>query len=170
MTLKYLHLGFIQNSSLGSLSIVYPTVDSGTDQRKHQNFASQAFVRGIHRWPVNFPHKEPVTPKIFPFDDVIMVNATEPNWEVNVGTGNCLVSTGHYLNQRWLKFHGAMASLSLRWICCGNTKLITSIPSFSPLWLIVPWNIWLRFKYVYFKHDLGIGIMSIQVNITLEWL
>ena len=30
-------------------------------------------VRGIHRWPVNFSHKRPVTQKMFPFDDVIMV-------------------------------------------------------------------------------------------------
>ena len=27
---------------------------------------------GIHRWPMNSPHKGPVTRKIFPFDDVIM--------------------------------------------------------------------------------------------------
>ena len=33
---------------------------------------SLAFVRGIHRGPVNSPHKWPVTRKIFPFDDVIM--------------------------------------------------------------------------------------------------
>ena len=26
-------------------------------------------VRGIHRWPVNSPHKRPVTRKMFPFDD-----------------------------------------------------------------------------------------------------
>ena len=31
-----------------------------------------AFVRGIHRSPVNSPHKGPVTRKMFPFDDVIM--------------------------------------------------------------------------------------------------
>ena len=30
------------------------------------------FVRGIHRWPVNSPHKWPVTRKMFPFDDVII--------------------------------------------------------------------------------------------------
>ena len=42
------------------------------DQRKHQSSASLAFVRGIHRWPVNSPHKGPVTQKMFPFDDVIM--------------------------------------------------------------------------------------------------
>ena len=39
---------------------------------KHQSSASLAFVRGIHRGPVNSPHKWPVTWKMFPFDDVIM--------------------------------------------------------------------------------------------------
>ena len=32
-----------------------------------------AFVRGVHRWPVNSPPQWPVTRKMFPFDDVIMV-------------------------------------------------------------------------------------------------
>ena len=40
--------------------------------KKHQSSASLAFVRGIHRGPVNSPHKWPVTRKMFPFDDVIM--------------------------------------------------------------------------------------------------
>ena len=61
-------------SQITSLNIVYSTVYSGADQRKHQSSASLAFVRGIHRWPVNSPHKWPVTRKMFPFDDVIMVN------------------------------------------------------------------------------------------------
>ena len=56
-----------------SLTIVYSTVLSGVDQSKHQSSASLAFVWEIHRWPVNFPHKWPVTRKIFPFDDVIMI-------------------------------------------------------------------------------------------------
>ena len=59
-------------SQITSLTIVYSTVYSGADQRKHQSSASLAFVRGIHRWPVNSPHKWPVTRKMFPFDDVIM--------------------------------------------------------------------------------------------------
>ena len=42
-------------SQITSLTIVYSTVYSGTDQRKHQSSASLAFVRGIHRWPVNTP-------------------------------------------------------------------------------------------------------------------
>ena len=53
-------------------SFVYSAVCSGTDQRKHQSSASLAFVRGIHRLPVNSPHKGPVTRQMFPFDDVIM--------------------------------------------------------------------------------------------------
>ena len=44
----------------------------GADQRKYQSSASLAFVRGIHRRPVNSQHKWPLTPKMFPFDDVIM--------------------------------------------------------------------------------------------------
>ena len=52
--------------------IVCSTVGSGADERKHQSSASLAFVRGIHRGSVNFPHKGPVKRKINPFDDVIM--------------------------------------------------------------------------------------------------
>ena len=59
-------------SQITSLTIVYPTVYSGADQRKHQSWASLAFVRGIHRWPVNYPHKGPVTRRMSPFNDVIM--------------------------------------------------------------------------------------------------
>ena len=46
-------------SQITSLTIVYSTVYSDADQRKHRSSASLAFVRGIHRGPVNFPHKWP---------------------------------------------------------------------------------------------------------------
>ena len=55
-----------------SLMIVYSIVYSDADQRKHQSSPPLAFVRGIHRGPVNSPHKWPVTRKMFPFRDVIM--------------------------------------------------------------------------------------------------
>ena len=60
------------SSQITSFTIVYSCVYSAADQRKHQNSASLAFVRGIHRWPVNSPHKGPVRREMFPFDDVIM--------------------------------------------------------------------------------------------------
>ena len=52
-------------SKITSLTIVYSTDYSDTDQRKHQSSASLAF-----------PHKGPVTRKMFPFDDVIMITGS----------------------------------------------------------------------------------------------
>ena len=67
-------------SQITSLTIVHSTVYSNADQRKHQSAASLAFVRGIHRGPVNSPHKWPVTRKMFPFDDVIMYSLMSGEW------------------------------------------------------------------------------------------
>ena len=63
-------------SQITSLTVVYSIVYSGVNQRKHQSSASLAFVWEIHRGPMNFPHKWPVTRKMFPFDDVIMFNGS----------------------------------------------------------------------------------------------
>ena len=59
-------------SQITSPTIFYSTIHSGADQRKHQSSTSLAFERGINCWPVNSPHKWPVTRKMFPFDEVIM--------------------------------------------------------------------------------------------------
>ena len=59
-------------SQITGVSIVYSTVCSGTDQRKHQSSTSLAFVKVSHWWLVNSPHKGPVMRKMFPFDDVFM--------------------------------------------------------------------------------------------------
>ena len=69
--LQWCHKGAMV-SGITSLTIGYSTVYSGTDQRKHQSSASLAFVWGIHRSPVNSPHKWPVTRNMFPFDDFNM--------------------------------------------------------------------------------------------------
>ena len=52
-------------SQITSLTIVYSTVYSDADQRKHQSSTSLAFVRGIHRGLMNSPHKWPVSGKCF---------------------------------------------------------------------------------------------------------
>ena len=59
-------------SQTSSLPIVSSTVYSRCRPKKHQSSAQLAFVWGIHRWPVNSPHKGPLKRKMFPFDDVIM--------------------------------------------------------------------------------------------------
>ena len=52
-------------SQITNLTIAYSSVYSEAGQRKHQRSASLAFVRGIHWWPVNSPHKGPLTRKCF---------------------------------------------------------------------------------------------------------
>ena len=93
-------------SQITSFMIVYSTVYSGTDQRKHQSFASLAFLRGIHWWPVNSTHKGPVTWKMFPFDDVIMdLNSLAPGRcgcnPKRVNTGYGLSYWAHQITLRW---------------------------------------------------------------------
>ena len=74
-------------SQITSLTIVYSTVYSDADQRKHQSSASLAFARGIHRGPVNSPHKWAVMRKMFPFDDVIMKHGRMGPEAVNIKAG-----------------------------------------------------------------------------------
>ena len=69
-------------SQITSLTIVYSTVYSDADQRKYQSSASLVFVCGLHRGPVNSPHKWPVTRKMFPFDNVIMRIPETDRWEI----------------------------------------------------------------------------------------
>ena len=65
-------MGAMASEIITGGSTACSTVCSGADQRKRQSSASLAFVKGIHRWPVNNPHKGPITRKMFPFDDVKM--------------------------------------------------------------------------------------------------
>ena len=67
-------------SQITSLTLVYSTVYSGVDQRKHQSSASLAFVQGIHQWLVNSLHEGPVMRRMFPFDDVTMDYQGLPHW------------------------------------------------------------------------------------------
>ena len=84
-------------SQITSLTIVYSTVYSEADQRKHQSSASLAFVWGIHRGPVNSPHKWPVTRKMFPFDDVIMMKMSKRRGLIKKPLGTPFVNTANEL-------------------------------------------------------------------------
>ena len=85
-------------SQITSLSIVCSSVCSDADQRKHQSSTSLAFVRGIHRWPVNSPRKGPVTQKMFPFDDIIMWPASI-SWRGS--KYDLLFISLHHFRQNW---------------------------------------------------------------------
>ena len=82
-------------SQITSLAIAYSTIYSDVDQRKHQSSASLAFMRGIHRWPVNSQHKWPITRKMFPFDDLFMICCFMCAWVCDVtptkqSAANCM--------------------------------------------------------------------------------
>ena len=85
----YMTLQWYHNEHHG-VSIVYSTICSGADQRKHHSSMSLAFARGIYRWPVNSPHIGPVIQKMFPFDDVIMFTGNQEHlpccWDVVIMT------------------------------------------------------------------------------------
>ena len=81
-------------AQITSLTIVYSIVCSAADQRKHQSSASLAFVRGIHRWPVNSPHKWPVTRKMFP-----------------------------WMTSSWCHSHSKYASKILRGVACASWRI-----------------------------------------------
>ena len=79
-------------SQITSLTVVYLTVYSDADQRKHQSSASLAFVQAA---------QGPVTRKMFSFDDVIMacqghqrpVDSSECVIKFNVIHINCVIIT-----------------------------------------------------------------------------
>ena len=86
---------------------------SDTDQRKHQSSASLAFVWGIHRGPVNSPHKWPATRKMFPFDDVITVSERR--------CSSCSSSL-------WMNI----------WFCCHpNSNIVTKFCTWCNIWAVV---------------------------------
>ena len=66
-------------SQITSRTIVCSTVYSRRRSKKTSKVRVTGLCEGIHRWPVNSPHKGPITRKMFSFDDVIMMHNS---WDV----------------------------------------------------------------------------------------
>ena len=78
-------------SQISGVSNVCWTICLGADQRKHQSCALLAFVRGIHRWPVDSPHKGLVTQKMFLLRHIV----NETLWHCSC-TVHSATNTLHY--------------------------------------------------------------------------
>ena len=111
-------------SQITCLTIVFSNVHSVADQRKHQSSASLAFVRGIHRWPVNSPHQGPVTRKVFP----LMTSSCNCDFFINFTTCDFFVS-----RRDPVIFRGSSSVDSL-WPSCATWHLTQHW--FRPLWLV----------------------------------
>ena len=107
-------------SQITSLTIVYSTVYSDVDQRKHQSSASLAFVWRIHRGPVNSPHKWPVTQKIFPFDDVIMMSKCHHEL--------CRLHVSHYT-------HGMLQHKHQHCMACFTKEFNPNLPKWPMIFI-----------------------------------
>ena len=105
----------IVSSQITSLTIVYSTVYSDADQSKHQSCVSLAFVWGIHRGPVNSPHKWPVTRKMFPFDDVIMITGLNTYNLMELCFARLVVISCFELHE--IEIYSVWVSKS---VCCAN--------------------------------------------------
>ena len=127
-------------SQIASPTVVYSTVYSGADEIKLQSSASLAFVRGIHRGPVNSPHKGPVTRKIFPFDDVIMRPWHCGILDVILYLGNCVEETWMSI---WVLYHTTVS----KWCACskffsgGHLRLNTLMNIMTTIPNIFTWKI-----------------------------
>ena len=77
--------------------------------KKHQSSASLAFCTGNSLEPVNSPHKGPVTRKMFPFDDVIMIKDSREMWVI--------YETKMYMLGRLILYHKRQSGdkMSPRW-------------------------------------------------------
>ena len=79
-------------SQITSLTIVYPTAYSEQIKENIKALRYWPFVWGIHRSPVNSPHKWPVTWKMFPFHDVMMsFQYTENLYNLDSSRWKCVI-------------------------------------------------------------------------------
>ena len=110
----------VRASQITSLANAYSIIYSGADQNKHQSSTSLAFVRGIHRWPVNSPRKRPVTQKMFPIDDVIMCQVANHSKTPHASLyfGMLCISTVKMWN--WKRHCSTCSLFSLQsiWVVC----------------------------------------------------
>ena len=135
-------------SQITSLTIFVSTSYSDADQRKHQSSASLAFLRGIHRGPVNSPQKTAslVTRKMFPFDDVIMQSFDKEliwfiysyaEWIITTTEQStkkpCSNSTGYTVMANCLN--------KLIWAWWYSSKLLFNPFSINFVWCQLNWDI-----------------------------
>ena len=128
----------------------------GPTSKRHQSPHYWPFVRGMHRWPDNSPHKGPVMRKKLSFDDVIM-SATklctfgtfstfherclhyDPNsmrsWISLNPQGNGMIATELCI---WFNSYAFVACAS---ICCNLLTIFWFTEKHSRTWYMIG-NIW----------------------------
>ena len=150
-------------SLITGVSIVWSTVCPGAEQRKHQSSASLAFVRAIHRWPVDSPHKGPVTQKMFPFDDVIMYYVLCLSW----GAGVPVAVTAHKALVAPMDVVSTFTAADGAREWSVWMPLSASMPRLSSL---APGRLKWDISWVIFKPRLMMNGLGVSREIALRWM
>ena len=110
-------------SQITNLTIVYSTVYSGADQRKHQRSTSLAFLRGINRWLVNSTAQRASN-----------AENVSTSWRnhVNIRLQQILSMCARSSSElQWLDYtRGHLHSshrIDCHWYCCNGTVIIILI-------------------------------------------
>ena len=123
--MDYHYSDFIINamaSQITNISTVCSVFCSGAHQRGHQSSPLLAFVRGTHWWPVDSPHKGPVTREMFPFNtsscNFILEPYTMYQWCSDQASLTTVYSTVYSgADQRK---HQSSASLAFVWVLVNS--------------------------------------------------
>ena len=135
------------------VSLVYSSVCSGADQRKHQSSASLAYVRGIHRWPVYSLYKGPVTRKMFPFDDVIMMK-----WLVCI-----VINETDLITCSTVLSHFVLTPVDVLW---DIPRVSTDHNIYRPIFPIVNFKMHIENRHIYTKRGRSFVVVFIHLWCT----
>ena len=97
------------------------------------------FVRGIHRRPVNSPHKWPVTQKMFPFDDVTVCVC---KCIISHQLSQCCVREDNQQTHVWLHMH------DMGWVVIMFVIAIGDDYRFAVFGLVT--KLWLKFQGLFY--------------------
>ena len=150
-------------SQITSLTFVCSSLYSGADQRKYQSSVSQDFVQGIAQMTGELPTKRPVTWKMFPFDDVIMVSLSffsswpRPSRSLE---GHADINQFDFVNETSLDPPGSTVPGSeyfihatQLWIANGSslTRLFNNRTRVVLLWIFQTWTTTNSLKTTHFR-------------------
>ena len=140
-------------SQITSLTIIYSTVYSGADQIRHQTSASLAFVRGIHRWPVNSQHRGPVNVSIWWRHHVVaqsVVTSSPGRWTERVRHELMCVAFRNVSNARLFVIHFHLSNMKWNNECTFVTNCLCVLLSNTNL-------------------DVYFPLCKVNTKITLSW-
>ena len=130
--------------------------------KKTSKLCVTGLCAGIHRWPVNSPHKWPVTRKMFPFDDGICLGGTRIVLLPKSHNAPCSYPrVHHFVTEIWTYVHILLQNCALWDICQMGSGIFLWI-----YWMTVIFHFEVNLIYLY--GDTGVHF-SCETDMTFLW-